>query len=139
MAAKKFTEEERLCVLNLVNAGVTQDVIARVFKTNVSNLSKQCREVLDDGMATRNATVVSKLYELCMKGDKTALIFWCKAQMGWRDRPEVQVSVSDVQPMINVTINKLDGPKKTGQQIETTGTEYLPAPQARLGAPDKGD
>lgn len=45
---------------------------------------------LAKGRALANLNVGKRLYELCMEGNATALIFWAKTRMGWKEKQAEQ-------------------------------------------------
>ena len=58
----------------------------------ISEDHKKGREVAD-------ITVMNALYQSAIDGNVTAMIFWMKNRMGWKDKPEDKESVKN-----NVTI-----------------------------------
>ena len=91
MAAEHIpTDITRAKVTALVMAGVKQELIADVVGIAATTLRGHYRDELDYGMAHANSIVAARLYDLCRNGNITALIFWAKPRMGWRETGDVQ-------------------------------------------------
>jgi len=71
-----------------VAAGIPQEAQAEMLRIDLSTLKKHYRVELDHGAALANGWAVGGLMQRIFAGDTTAMIFWCKARLGWRDRPE---------------------------------------------------
>lgn len=82
------TDEERAQVENYVALGYTQEQIAGLMGKSIDILAKYCRRELDNGVLKVNGQVGGKLFQKCMAGDTTALIFWAKTRMGWKEPAE---------------------------------------------------
>lgn len=68
--------------------GLPQEDIARLIDMSRPTLCRLYRKELDKGVAYANMRVGQKLFELCMNGDVTAMIFWAKTRMGWHTIPK---------------------------------------------------
>jgi hypothetical protein len=79
------TEDERRLVEHYVTLGYTQEQIASLMGKSVDSLARHCRDELDNGALKVNAKIGGKLFQKAMSGDTTALIFWCKTRMGWKE------------------------------------------------------
>ena len=82
------TKEEREQIELYTSMGYTQEQISGLIGKSVDVLAKHCRTELDNGMLKVNGQVGGKLYQKCMAGDTTALIFWAKTRMGWKEPVE---------------------------------------------------
>lgn len=98
------TPRQRRMVMVALAAGLNQIEVAGVMGISVSTLQKRFRKELDDGAATANAKVASRLFNKCMKGDTIALIFWAKARLGWNDRQRVEVTGKGGGPIQHETV-----------------------------------
>jgi len=76
-------------------AGAQQSRIAEVIGLAEKTLRKHFRSELDFGREQANANVVANLYRQATKDDPRAIpaaIYWTKAQMGWREKNEIELS-----------------------------------------------
>jgi hypothetical protein len=89
-------------VANMVSemcvVGVPQERIAKALGMDPETLRKLYRKELDTALLEKNRSVMRTLYDKCMAGDTTALIFWAKSRMGWRDRGEAEVNLTITPP-----------------------------------------
>ena len=55
-----------------------------------------------EGSRHANAKVTGRLYDRCLDGEVTAIIWWTKNRMGWRDRADVvaKVGISPVDELL---------------------------------------
>ena len=79
------TDEQRRLIEHYVSIGFTQEQIAGLVGIGESTLKKHCAEELKNGGLKVNAKIGGKLFQKAMSGDTTALIFWCKTRMGWKE------------------------------------------------------
>lgn len=86
--------ERKLIELGLA-AGMTQKQVAMAVGRSEDSLQRKCKDEIANGAAKCNAKVVEKLFQKCMKGDTIALLFWCKARLGWQDRQRVEHTGAD--------------------------------------------
>lgn len=86
---RKFTADDRTTVRQMAAAGVAHKDIARVLDCAENTLRKHFRDELDTGATCAIAAVSNRLYDMAMKGNTAACIFWLKARAGWRERQEV--------------------------------------------------
>lgn len=56
---------------------------------------KLYKQELITGRTNANVKVGKRLFEKAMSGDTTALIFWAKTRMGWRETQKIDLSSSD--------------------------------------------
>lgn len=75
--------------------GTTQADIARVIGIDEKTLRKHYRDELDLAKARANATIGGALFNKAKAGDTAAMIFWMKAQAGWREKQDVNVVSED--------------------------------------------
>ena len=89
------TDEERRQVKALSGYGLGHKQIASLIRGGISptTLEKWFHIELDSGHALACAQVGRTLFEKAMGGDTTAMIWWSKTQMRWRERNDVDVTV----------------------------------------------
>ena len=87
----KFTPlpEQRHCVACMVSVGTPHDVIARALGISQATLYRHFEHELKDGKSEIHAAIGKGITAMALAGDKTMMIFYAKAQMGWRDRTSV--------------------------------------------------
>lgn len=103
-AAWKPTEDERRLVEHYVSIGYTQEQVAALMETSVDSLDRHCRKELDLGALRVNAKVGGKLFQKAMSGDTTALIFWAKTRMGFKETSGLDINADG----IDVTFRRQD-------------------------------
>ncbi|PTB28854.1 hypothetical protein C9I56_11225 [Paraburkholderia caribensis] len=69
-----------------------------------------------EGAVHANARVIGAHYKKCLEGDMTAIIFWEKNKMGWRDRNDVvaRVGISPVDELLTEIEGSTFKPKGEG-------------------------
>lgn len=72
--------------------GLPYENIAAVIGMGVDTMKKLYEPYLEKGKALANAAVGERLFKKCQEGDTTALIFWAKTQMGWRETQRIEHS-----------------------------------------------
>ena len=101
MARKKgdgpvlFNADHAKTVRALSQYGVPQEDIAATIGCCVETTLKLYGQEHKEGRAVANAKIGKRLFEKAMDGDTTALIFWCKTRMGWRETQKVDLTSSD--------------------------------------------
>jgi hypothetical protein len=70
----------------MVSVGTQHDVIARAIGVSGATLYRHFEHELKDGKAEIHAAIGKNITALALAGDKTMMIFFAKAQMGWRER-----------------------------------------------------
>lgn len=88
---KKFepTPKERVLVKSMAGYGVPFEQIASMVRDgiHIDTLRAHFSNELTTGKALANAKIGEGLYKKALSGDTTAMIWWTKAQMGWREPP----------------------------------------------------
>lgn len=94
MAGKRHepTPETRRLVKAMSSVGVPHTLIASKVGSGIDDvtLRKHYREEIDQGRAEACAKIGKKLFDRAMAGDTSALIWWTKAQMGWKETQVVE-------------------------------------------------
>lgn len=84
------TEKTRAKVKALSAYGTPQEQIARALDIHRETLAKYYRDELDLGVIEANAKVAETLFNQGVRdGNTTALIWWTKSRMGWKERQEI--------------------------------------------------
>ncbi len=100
------TDEERTMVEKMASVGITQTEISKVVGDGIDDktLRKHFRKELDTAKIKANAAVGLTLYNKALNGDTAALIWYSKAQMGWREKSHLEIEHSgDLSVNINLT------------------------------------
>jgi hypothetical protein len=71
-------------------AGMTVEQVCGIVGRTRTTLMQRVGDEVRNGAARCNSVVVGKLFEKCMNGDTIALLFWCKARLGWQERQRVE-------------------------------------------------
>lgn len=79
--------------------GTPQDQIAQVIGIDKKTLTKHYRDELDTGMTKANARIGKALFDKAVGGDTSALIFWAKTRMGWKETNRQEHSGPDGKPI----------------------------------------
>lgn len=104
------SEASRKQVLALASFGVRQDQIALYLEVDAKTLRKHYRRELDTGHIQANAAVARRLYSAAVEeGNVAAMIFWLKAQAGWREKQELAVTGADGGPLRFTVVEDFSG------------------------------
>ena len=100
----KPTEQEREQVEQMSAVGIPQESICKVIRNGIDDktLRKHFRKELDTALAKANSAIGTTLYNKAMGGDTTALIWWSKTRMGWK---ETNVTEHQGNVSVNVKLN----------------------------------
>ncbi|MGL4234090.1 MAG: hypothetical protein ACRCWJ_22235 [Casimicrobium sp.] len=95
---KKPTDEDKKLVENMAGVGLPYQMIADIIDYDKDTLVKHFRRELSRGKAKSTAAVANSLYKKAISGDTASMIFWLKAQAGWRELSpeERKVSPEDI-------------------------------------------
>lgn len=100
------TDEERTMVEKMASIGITQEDISKVVGGGIERhtLAKHFRKELDTAKIKANAAIGLTLYNKALDGDTASLIWYSKAQMGWREKSQIEIEHSgDLSVSINLT------------------------------------
>lgn len=87
------TDKNRATVKAMSAYGTPQDQIARVLDIDSSTLRIHYRDELDLGVIEANTQVAKTLFNQGVKdGNTTALIWWTKSRMGWKEKHDIEHS-----------------------------------------------
>jgi hypothetical protein len=75
----------------MVSVGTPHDVIARAIGVSEPTLYRHFAHELKSGKAEIHAAIGKSITAMALAGDKTMMIFFAKAQMGWRERTSVGI------------------------------------------------
>lgn len=94
-------EKTRAQVKTLAAMGIEPSDIVKVIGLSLPTLRKHYRQELATGKIEANAKVAGQLYKMATdptKPNVTAMIFWLKAQAGWREADQRPYFVEEVKP-----------------------------------------
>ena len=96
------TDEERKKVEDMAGFGVPFEHIAALVRDGIDTdtLALHFKSELLSGKAKTNGKVGQTLFQKCMDGDTTALIWWTKTQMRWREIKEVKIGGDQDNPVV---------------------------------------
>jgi hypothetical protein len=108
-AAKKPTPEQLAKIEKLAGLGCTLNQIAIAIDISPRTLDRwkatpEVERAYGLGRLAASQAVAQKLYDLCMEGNTTAIIFWLKSQAGWTDKP-VEEPINPAQVVIYLPDN----------------------------------
>ena len=83
------TPDQQHAVACMVSVGTPHDVIARAIGISEPTLYRHFEHELKNGKAEIHAAIGKSITAMALAGDKTMMIFYAKAQMGWRERTGV--------------------------------------------------
>lgn len=86
----KRNEEHAKQIEAMSQYGVPQEDMAATIGICVESMLKLYNAEHRRGKARANTNVGRRLYEKCVAGDTTALIFWAKTQMGWKETQRIE-------------------------------------------------
>src|SRR5688572_9436826 len=80
----------RATVAKHASHGVPHTEIAKLLAIAPGTLRKHYAPELERGEAEASAAIVGKLFECAIGGNVTALIFWTKTRLGWKESREAE-------------------------------------------------
>lgn len=83
------TPDQQHAVSCMISVGTPHDVIARAIGVSAPTLYRHFGHELKSGRAEIHAAIGRSITAMALSGDKTMMIFYAKAQMGWRERTSV--------------------------------------------------
>ena len=92
--AFKPTDDERRLVEQMTACGIPQESQCLVIRDGIDDktLRKHFRRELDTAATKANTKVAGTLFNKAMAGDTTAMIWWSKTRMGWKEKSEIEHS-----------------------------------------------
>jgi hypothetical protein len=93
-----FTEQQRKLVEKMSGFGVPfANIAALVTDDGIDEdtLNRYFKKELAQGKSKTNSQVGKKLFQRCMDGDTSALIWWSKTQMRWKEDKSEPVSLTE--------------------------------------------
>jgi hypothetical protein len=109
-----FTETQRKLVEKMSGFGVPfANIAALVTDDGIDEdtLNKYFKKELAQGKSKTNSQVGKKLFQRCMEGDTSALIWWSKTQMRWKEDKSEPVSLTD-ETVERIKMSIVDSKKK---------------------------
>lgn len=80
------TDEQIESARNMLLAGVTQTVVAKVLGIHYTTYQKHVQPSVEDAIGDVKGQVVGALMKSIKKEDITAIIFFLKTQCGWSEK-----------------------------------------------------
>ena len=90
----EVTDKTKSDVERMAGLGVPVRMIAAYIGVADKTLSKHYEIEILRGRAKAGVAVAQALYDKCMAGDTTALIFWCKTQLGWTEKQVNEITTT---------------------------------------------
>lgn len=106
----KPSPEERAKVRMMALNGVNQDDIAATIGIARKTLAKAFAAELTQSTHELNAKVAGKLYQLCMEGEISAIIFWLKCKARWNQKAGEDSSSTDAGSVIEFIKGRMAAP-----------------------------
>lgn len=88
--------------------GLSIELISKIVKLAPATLRKLYSEELDRGIALANFKIAKCLFEKAINGDTACLIFWCKTQMGWREKSHNDAKADVLLPLYTVQDGEME-------------------------------
>lgn len=105
--------------------GLTLDNISHVIGMNFKTMQRLYGEEWKRGKIKANAKVGERLYKLAVEdGNPSALIFWAKTQMGWRETQHIDHTSSD-GTMSRKSPVSIDLSQLTPEQLTDMGKAFF--------------
>ena len=95
----KVTPENIKQVELLSGLGVPQEQIASIIGCSVDTMVLYFKEQLVNGKAKANSQIGQMLFKKALGGDTTALIFWAKTQMRFKETSVQEIGGIDGKPI----------------------------------------
>ena len=101
------TDAERKQVEALSGYGLPIEQIAVLIRNGIDadTLRKHFSEELISGKAKANGQIGKTLFQKAMGGDTTAMIWWSKTQMRWKEVQQHEITGKDGEPIKTVTFD----------------------------------
>lgn len=100
------TKKSREIVERMLVGGIPRADIAKVLEIDEKTLKKHYQKELDSAASIANSRISQTLFQKALDGDTTAMIWWTKSRMRWREHKEDQQE--KIAPNITVVIGKDD-------------------------------
>lgn len=95
----KPTIEQRKQVETLSGMGLPQEQIGALIGCSDDTLRKYFEDEILKGRAKANAKIAQTLFSKATGGDTTALIFWAKTQLRWKETDKLEITGKDDGPV----------------------------------------
>ena len=93
-----YSPKEAGVVQSMSQYGVPHEDIAATIGMCVETMQRLYSHELAQGRAVANAKIGKRLFDKAISGDTTALIFWAKVRMGWKETQKVEPSLGEGGP-----------------------------------------
>lgn len=82
-------------VIRYAKIGIPQEDIASALRIGHETLRKYFGDEIDEARMEADASIGETLYQKAMSGDTTAMIWWTKARMRWKETRQEERRVVD--------------------------------------------
>lgn len=108
-------DKQRQVCQNLAGLGLSERNICRIIGVSQPTLDRWLTNELEMGRAMANGIVANKLFNHCLAGNLSAIMFWMRTRMGW------------VEPKAPIDEDQLkeDFSKLTDEQLEREIKEFV--------------
>lgn len=89
------TEKNKKTVEAMSSYGIKHEDIAKVIGIDEKTLRKYYRFELDTATAKANSQVAQRLYQKCLDGDTSSMIFWLKTRARWSETVKQEIQHLD--------------------------------------------
>ena len=115
----EYRDEYAALARNYCLLGAIDEELAEFFGVTARTIRNWKREqpafaaAIVEGSKHANAKVTGKLYDNCMAGDTTAIIWWQKNRMGWRDRVDTiaKIGIDPIDDLLGAVAGSRLTPK----------------------------
>lgn len=107
LACRTWTDDERRVIKALAIARIPNQKIAKAVRTDTETLLKYFSDIIDEERLKFDAVVMGKMAQAINEGSVPMMIFYAKANWGWRDVSTVEHSGTvgfTIQPVLNVGV-----------------------------------
>ncbi len=92
---RQLTEEQRRTARAMAGLGVSRRQIAQYLRMDETALQLLLGDVLDQAEAEVNSKVAKALFTMAtQKNNVAAAIFWMKARAGWKEKQEIEATLT---------------------------------------------
>lgn len=94
-------DKTRKTVEAMSSYGIAQEDIAKVLEIDAKTLRKYYEYEIDTAGSKANSQVAQRLYQKCMDGDTSSMIFWLKTRARWAETVKQEVTGANGGPVQN--------------------------------------
>lgn len=91
----KPTSEQRKTVESMSGMGIPQEQICSIIGISDDTLRKYFDSEILTGQAKANTKIAQCLFNKATSGDTSALIFWAKTRLKWKETEKIEITGKD--------------------------------------------